>query len=130
MNKISTITPGLMTYYKSYDSMIIIILIGLIFIPIILIIALITCTITEKSVKTQNLNRNTIPIDGIPANIDEKCKNYVYWVYLNRNIDPKYGLCDIKTMHDAYKWIVCMKPNNYPCIADPNIDCSQLYCRY
>lgn len=130
MDKQTTHASDISTYIESYDTLTTIIIIFLIFIPIIVLIALSTSVIVKNSVETQNLVRGSDNnLDGVPANLSQKCKNYVRWVYSNRNIDPRYGLCDVKTIKDAYRWVVCKKPDGCPDADDPSIDCSQLYCR-
>lgn len=117
-------------YTESYNTLTTMMLICIISIPVVLCIVLITNRIVQGTTVTQNLiSSNDDVLKDVPHNINEKCKNYVRWVYSYRNIDPLYGLCNIQTTSDAYKWVVCNKPQGCNDIIDPKIDCSTLHCR-
>ena len=57
----------------------------------------------------------------------DRCKDHVLWVYSNRHIDSKYGLCDIKTQEDAHKWLMCNEPTI--CEKTEDYDCADVQCR-
>jgi hypothetical protein len=61
--------------------------------------------------------------------IDERCKNNIRWVYSHKFLEPIYGVCDIKTLEDCYRWLVCKRPDICPYLEQSDIDCSKLYCR-
>lgn len=67
------------------------------------------------------------------GDLDQDCKNSVRWLYSHKYLDPIYGLCEINTVEDCYRWLVCKRPDLCPKpMVDPdgNSDCSKLICSY
>lgn len=77
---------------------------------------------------------------------DNKCKNNIRWCYSHKYLDPVFGLCDVNTVEDCYRWIICKRPGICPLPRglprglsqgksknteiNNIIDCSKINCRY
>jgi hypothetical protein len=101
---------------KTYDNRMTVILALIIIIPIVL--GLVLCTYytfkpsaTTQDIKPVSLNVNTYNEFGAVQDTividDDKCRDYVNWVYSNRAVNPVYAKCNIKTIDDAFRWIIC-----------------------
>lgn len=69
--------------------------------------------IHQSDIQTEILisNLSEYGEEEFPTNMNNKCFNYIRWVYSNKDIDPLYKKQNIKTFYDAYKWVLCDKEN-------------------
>lgn len=87
---------------------------------------------TTWSARPTTLSGDTNTIDYLEKSVgklNQRCKDHVLWVYSNRYLDPKYGLCNINTLANAYRWVVCKKSGVCkPVDEDPGMYCLNMDC--
>lgn len=121
------------TYHKTYATLTISTFILILLIPTIVIIILAYNYHTRDTTWSQNVNdyvanAKFLRDNNLPNYLDTKCTEYIKWVYSNRLIDSRYKSSNIKTIHDAYKWIKCNDntingTRRCNSIIDPTIKC-------
>lgn len=137
----SIVTPASMNSIVRYNDTIDIVIMLMLLVPLTIVFILIIGYANDKRVYQFGVSQRRNARDegelskltSIIGEIDEKCKNNIRWVYSRKYLDPIYSLCDIKTVDDCYKWLVCMKPDICPRPESYNVsypDCSTLRCKY
>jgi uncharacterized paraquat-inducible protein A len=124
-------TPEYASYYRSYNAGIIVIFILVMIIPIILLVYV----IYQNNSKQTSLNQNIDSINiqkrkqfllenNLPSDINDKCLEYVRWVYSNRLTDPMYKKCNIQSLSEAHQYVVCLNTSNTIDPSDRSMVCS------
>ena len=107
-------------YYKTYIISIYVILFFMIIIPIVMFIALGYSYYTRDYAISQNVNEQDaknefLKSNNLPMNLNSRCIDYIKWIYSNGLLNPLYKSYNIKSIHDAYKWIICNNKTSDKC---------------
>jgi hypothetical protein len=138
MSKSIVTSPGINSIVRYNDTIDIVIMLMLL-IPLTIIFYIIISYANDKRVYQYGVSQRRNARDegelskltSIIGEIDQDCKDNIRWVYSRKNLDPNYELCDIKTVDDCYRWLVCMRPDICPRLNNSMYpDCSTLHCKY
>jgi len=122
--------PEYVSYYRLYNAGIIAILILILIIPIVLIVYAIYKNNIRQSSWAQNIDSKNMQKhnqflveNNLPSDINDKCLEFVRWVYSNRHTEPVYKKCNIRSLADAHNYVICYNNSDQVDSTDKSMVC-------
>src|SRR5277367_4945119 len=107
---------------KLYNDYIDIVIMLMLLIPLVAVFFILTDYINSRRVyqisvsqhKDFPFNNDITKLSDRMGGFDQNCRDNVRWVYSHKYLDPMYGSCNLTTVEDCYRWLMCMRPGICP----------------